>query len=324
MFVLKMMVIKHIFSYCHRLKIFALLFIILIVGVIFLNTNIFPENVKLIHAYKDMQQIPQRQFCTIFTSWTTRKDKATVHNNTLHLWTQLVPDIQPVLFTNESVLAQKALAHGWKVLPISHAACGNLPVLKSMFLDVQRNFPSQVYGYANSDILFDSTLNTTLRSILKHKQFYQNHSFLITGRRTNVNFHNLTVKSVRNLSTIASKGSLARIWGEDYFFTGNRFPWSKFPNMVIGRVAFDNYIVMFGNRNKAYVIDPTSNLLAVHQTTSDGNLASSKRPNAKCNTKLIQPQKYRQGYADCIPLETRHDFQGIIQMIKRKTPSLCH
>lgn len=193
-----------------------------------------------------------------------------------------------------------------------------------MFLDVQRNFPSQVYGYANSDILFDSTLNNTLHSILKHKQLYQNHSFLVTGRRTNVNFHNLTVKSVKDLSKIASKGHLARIWGEDYFFTRKYFPWSTFPDMVIGRVAFDNYVIIFGNKNKVYVIDTTLNILAVHQTTRDGNLASSKRPNAKCNTKLIKPQNYRRGYTDCIPLETRYDFQGTIQLIKRKTPSLCH
>ncbi|XP_014786171.1 uncharacterized protein LOC106880644 isoform X2 [Octopus bimaculoides] len=324
MLILKMLAIKHIFNYSHRLKIFAVLLMILIVGIIYLNMNMFSENVNLIHLYKVTKQKHQGQFCTIFTSWTTRKDKAIVHNNTLHLWTQLGPDIQLVLFTNESILAQEALALGWKVLPILHVACGNLPVLKSMFLDVQRNFPSKVYGYANSDILFDSTLNTTLRSILKHEQFYQNHGFLITGRRTNVNFHNLTVKSIRNLSKVASKGSLARIWGEDYFFTGTNFPWSTFPNMVIGRVAFDNYIIIFGNINKACMIDTTMSILAVHQTTSDGNLASSKRPNAKCNTKLIKPQKYRQGYTDCIPLETRYDFQGIVQIIKRTTPPLCH
>ncbi|GAB1600756.1 uncharacterized protein LOC115213921 [Argonauta hians] len=309
--------------YLHRMKIvYLVLMAMLAVSIVFMNTEIFLMKKHI--ASKFIKVKPTTQFCTIFTSWVTTEEKKNVHNNTLRLWTQLSSKIQPVLFTNDSVLAKQAIAYGWKILPILHTTCGNIPVLKSMFLDIQRNFPSRIYGYANSDILFDNSLETTLQAVSKYEKLYTNNGFLITGRRMNVNFANLTVDSLLNLTSKATKGSLAKVWGEDYFFTDNNFPWNIFPNMVIGRVAIDNYIVMFSNKNKVDTVDGTLSILAIHQTTQDGNLASSKKPNAKCNVKLVGNKKYRQGFSDCISLETRYDFQNEIQIIKRKIPPTCH
>lgn len=269
-----------------------------------------------------------KHLLTLFTSWLTTKDKLSVHNNTLRLWTMWLPDIIPVLFTNETDLGKRAISLGWKVLPITHYSCGKVPVLKTMFLESQKHFDSLLYGFANSDILFDGTLKENLQKMLSFDMLIKDKPCLITGRRVNVNFRsNLIVQDEHHLHNLTKKGSLSRVWGEDYFITSKHFPWNVVPNMVIGRVAFDNYLVMVGRQEKVRLIDTTNTLTAIHQTTSDGDMAGAKRPNSKCNVKLINHlklnQHFRQGYVDCIDLETRRDYRNDISVIKRFIPAVC-
>ena len=274
-------------------------------------------------------RLPPKRLLILFTSWLTTKDKLSVHNNTLRLWTSWLPDILPVLFTNDTSLRNRAIDLGWKVLPITHYSCGKVPVLKTMFLKTQKHFEGSLYGFANSDILFDNSLKENLETMLSYDTLLKDRPCLITGRRLNVNFRkNLFVQSETNLSSLSNKGSLSRVWGEDYFITNKLFPWKTVPDMVIGRVAFDNYLVMIGRRQKVRLIDTTRTLTAVHQTTSDGDMAGSKRPNAKCNVNLINKvkknQHFRQGYVDCIELETRRDYKNYISVIKRGIPAVCN
>lgn len=74
---------------------------------------------------------------TLFTSWTNRKDLSLVRNLTLRNWSQLKPFIRPILFTNDSQLADQAVQSGWHTLPVSRTAIG-VPVLKNMYLDTMR------------------------------------------------------------------------------------------------------------------------------------------------------------------------------------------
>lgn len=60
------------------------------------------------------------------------------------------------------------------------------------------------------------------------------------------------------------------------------------PDVVIGRVGYDNFLVVESNKRKIAVIDATKTLLAVHQTTKKGgNFESRKKLNKDYNNNLI-------------------------------------
>ena len=46
-----------------------------------------------------------------------------------------------------------------------------------------------------------------------------------------------------------------------------RFPWDSIPGVVIGRVAYDNWLVLNAIQQKQVVVDVSKTVLAVHQTT---------------------------------------------------------
>ena len=60
----------------------------------------------------------------------------------------------------------------------------------------------------------------------------------------------------------------------DYFITTHSgYPWRSIPNFVVGRVGYDNWLVVTAIRRNISVIDATLTLSALHQTGLDGNFA---------------------------------------------------
>ena len=172
-----------------------------------------------------------------------------------------------------------ARKHGWIVLPVPKKSAAKVPILRHMFLAVQEKYNSSYYGYANGDMMFDKRLVDTLTEILpavnKMKQV------LIVGRRTNVKL--LAKQEIRTLREVAELGSHGKLFGtnaEDYFITkAHGYPWQSIPDFVIGRVGYDNWLVVTALVKKIFTIDMTKTVMAVHQTDTDGNFAGhSKKP----------------------------------------------
>jgi hypothetical protein len=57
-------------------------------------------------------------------------------------------------------------------------------------------------------------------------------------------------------------------------------PWKDCPEVVVGRVAYDNWLVLNANKRRHTTIDATRTLLALHQTTKKGNGEGRSHPNA--------------------------------------------
>ncbi len=57
----------------------------------------------------------------------------------------------------------------------------------------------------------------------------------------------------------------------------NLVNWTTLPNFVVGRVAYDNALVDWAYHN-VYLIDAAQTILALHQSTDDGNRAWSQNP----------------------------------------------
>ncbi|XP_069119262.1 uncharacterized protein [Argopecten irradians] len=273
-------------------------------------------------------EISNQPILTLFTSWKDEKHVHEVHKKTLTNWSRFLPTFNLVMFTNDSVVSDQARDYGWKTYPIMHHAAGGAPVLKEMFQTVIANVNSTFYGYANSDILFTDALSDSLYLIAE--RFKSHTSVFISGIRTNV--LNLSLKEAASFPNIAkvatARGKLFEIHSADYFITTKSFPWKDVPPLVIGRRAYDNYIISHARRIKSTVIDATETIPAIHQTTAKGNREGMTRPDVDYNDRYlvkigINP-KYESGFVTCAEWKLYETLCGDIDIVQRKSlPKYC-
>ncbi|KAK2140619.1 hypothetical protein LSH36_1289g00076 [Paralvinella palmiformis] len=114
-----------------------------------------------------------------------------------------------------------------------------------MFKDVLSVSSSPFVGYANADVLFDRSLLATLRyfseSLDVSKQMV-----LIVGCRRNIDIQISDLGSGDNLTKISQMDNIRPYHDValDYFIISRRgLPWDKIPDFVVGRVAYDNWLV---------------------------------------------------------------------------------
>ena len=224
---------------------------------------------------------------TLFTTWNNSKENFARRNTTVSNWAQLTPQIIPVLFTNDQGLQRNVEQKGWRTLPVLKSQIG-IPVLKNMYLEAMKQFNSTFYAYANGDILFTDTLLTFLMSINKNETLLSN-TLLIVGQRTNVK--NVSAEEAVNFDLLknasTTRGKLFTTWAEDYFITTKKFPWSNMPSVVVGRRAYDNFLVLESIKQHFIVIDATKTILAIHHTTNAGNFENRKKAQSDFNAALI-------------------------------------
>ncbi|XP_041376035.1 uncharacterized protein LOC121388662 [Gigantopelta aegis] len=265
----------------------------------------------------------------LFTTWSDDMDGG-VRNNTCYNWGSLRPLVHPVLFTNSSSAAGQCKKNGWTILPLTQTAAGGAPVLKFMFSEIISRFNSTLYGYSNGDILFGDDLLQTLSAV--HVTFKtQTSPLLVVGVRTNVNnVKSLEASSSKNLREAAKKrGKLFISVSEDYFITNKAFPWDGIPEVVVGRVAYDNWLVLDSIHRGHTVIDATETILAVHQTTRKGNFqgrSNRRYPhyNRELLSRLHKNIYYSAGSTQCVKIITKYSMNGEIFALKRNSvPTFC-
>lgn len=264
---------------------------------------------------------------TLFTSWNDSPDKYLVHNLTSYNWLSLRPFVIPVLFTNETSLAEECSTAGWEVRHISVAAADGIPVLKYMYRDVMENYNTTFYAFSNGDILFTDTIISTILS-LRNSSVDLNKPVMIVGQRTNVdNVTELEGSTWSNITAIAKeRGKLFTGWAEDYFITTCAYPWNDIAEVVIGRRAYDNWLVYNSRKSKHLVLDGTKAILAVHQTTQAGNYEGHSHKNRDYNhnllVKVYKRIKYNAGIIECVEKYTDHEKSNVI-IKSRKVHKSC-
>ncbi|KAH3771654.1 hypothetical protein DPMN_172981 [Dreissena polymorpha] len=190
------------------------------------------------------------------------------------------------------------------------------------------HFNTSFYAFSNGDILFTDTLIHTLAQIINSTAVYLSKPVLIVGHRTNVN--NVTFEEGshwENITRISrSRGELFGDWAEDYFITTPSYPWNKVAEVVIGRRAYDNWLVYNARKMNYTVIDATDTLLAVHQTTNAGNFEGLNHSNSYYNhdllVKMYNSIPYEAGDLGCIEMFTQYDLKQY-QVKARKVPAYC-
>ncbi|KAH3864906.1 uncharacterized protein LOC127866974 [Dreissena polymorpha] len=273
---------------------------------------------------------------TLFTTWseTNSTEKKTVHNLTMRNWAQFKPMVEVVVFTNSTEDAKLAKAYGASVLPVLQHRGGGSPVLKWMFQEIMKDrITSTLFGYVNSDILFTDKFVQTLQAIIRNKKLTR--PFMIIGRRTNV--LDVTLEESETFSDLEkiakTRGELFGANAEDFFITNSAFPWAKIIDVVVGRLAFDNWIVGHAICElKIDVVDVSDTVLAVHQSTkAGGNYEGFQNKYAHYNAALFKALAlnpvYERGFTICTQERTFVSFCGEIMVTKRRDfwgPCDCH
>ena len=233
---------------------------------------------------------------SLFTTVIDRKDelKAFIQSNTMRSYNFLGPGLAATVFTESAKWANIAREAGISALTQFPKNPHGTPLLKGMYHAVEKTFTSPettafFYGYSNADILFSQTLLDTLMVI--HRDIVLGRlkpRVLIVGQRINkpVDPSKDGVHRKEDLAPLvlrlAKSGKLFQTNAQDFFFiTKGTFEWSKVPDFVIGRHAYDNWLVDHSVHHADIdVIDVTRTVHAVHQTGKDGDFAwmHKKRP----------------------------------------------
>jgi hypothetical protein len=197
---------------------------------------------------------------------------------------------------DNNTLSTVACRLGWEVLDVPRVSSYGVPYLKEMYKNTAQQFPGcAFYGYSNGDILYTRGLVDTLTAVNKVRKTLGR--ILVVGRRTNTPCCDQPLYLPDDV-TLASRqnGSLFISDAEDYFFiASNVFPWERIRDVVVGRSAYDNYLVGMAIRHNVSVVDATNTLLAVHQTDKDGNFAGHNNVDARFNHDVIGDFNYYLG-----------------------------
>ncbi|KAK7488936.1 hypothetical protein BaRGS_00019893, partial [Batillaria attramentaria] len=151
-------------------------------------------------------------------------------------------------------------------------------------------YNTRLYAFANGDILFTESLMDTLKVVLASRHLPLDvKPLLVMGQRTNVRWVRPEETSFSNLTRISKeRGKLTWVNAIDYFVVDRKFPWIDIPDLVIGRVWYDNWLVSYCIQRRFIVIDATKTLLAVHQTGKAGISEGSHRPTKWYNLNLLK------------------------------------
>jgi hypothetical protein len=206
-----------------------------------------------------------------------------IQRNALKSWTMAAPDAEVILFGDEEGAAETARELGIKYVAkveradfISSGFISINPetqgpkILRSFFDEAQRMARHEVVCYANCDIvLMEDFAAAAVKVGTAQKQF------LMVGRRWDTQ-----VAEPIEFAAADWKKSLwerARATGQqrsgdwiDYFVFRKGFFWGQMPEMVIGRVYWDQWMVWKAREMGAAVVDASEAVMAIHQNHDYG------------------------------------------------------
>ena len=216
-----------------------------------------------------LQKVLQRDNKAILTLFTTFKEshnKYYIHRKTIRNWGLLSPDVLPVLFIDPNVptdVVDYARQSKWNIFPVPN----------------EQVWYSDISPHISRSTTIDRNLTDTIYELIRRKKIFNN--MLVIGRRRNWKIKwQQHVSKLEEIGHYAKSAKLSMPFSHDYFIsTRNGYPWSTIPDFVVGRNAYDNWLVTTALTKKIPLVDATETITALHQSDSQGDREGVKTKN---------------------------------------------
>lgn len=198
---------------------------------------------------------------------------AMIQRNAIQSWT-LLPDVEVVLFGEETGLAEAARELGVKHIPRVTRNTNGTPLISSMFQLARENSDSPLLCIVNADMILMPDFLEAAKQVSKLKD-----NFVLLSQRWDLDmtapldFSEGWVRGLR--SAVNGQGQLHRPAGSDFFL----FPRSCYrdvPDFTIGRAGWDNWMIYKARKEGWAVIDCTPSVMIVHQNHDYSHLPEGK------------------------------------------------
>jgi hypothetical protein len=213
----------------------------------------------------------------------------TIQLNAIGSWLRLKPPCEVLLFGNEDGTAEAASQLGVKHIPEIECSDYGTPLISCAFRLAQKLSTRDLFCYVNADVILVSDFVSSLSQV-------EEKPFLVVGRRWDVNlkdsidFSDPSWES-KLLEHVHSNGVLHGPQGLDYFV----FPrglFEEMPPFLVGRVGWDNWMVLHARLSRVAVIDATRAITAIHQNHDyshlpDGEMTMRRGIEAQHNLELL-------------------------------------
>ena len=203
-----------------------------------------------------------------------REQSITHQERTFYNWAHLGGDINAIMISDDSNTRDWAASFGLQVSgKMEYEPTLQIPTYRGLFIEALRMSQSYLTGMANADLLFSDDLEVTLDAISEFAKLNGFERIFVTGQRTNaavpsnLRFHGVT-DMMDKTKILKTCGRLFVQYSEDYFFVSRDFwSWEKVPPLVLGGVAFDNWLVnkVVTTMKDVLSVDATSTVTCIHQ-----------------------------------------------------------
>lgn len=184
-------------------------------------------------------------------------------NNAIKSWTLLKPRPEIMLFGHEKGIDKAARRFGCIQKSLAMHKEFGIPLINRTFKRAQKNAKTSLMCFANTDIILTQDFMSAVERV--SQKFT---GFLMVGCKTDVDidfkidFAEDWEPKLRDY--VSRKSKLHSPTGIDYFvFTKGLYV--DIPPFMIGRTAWDNWLVWHILQRNIPVIDVTGGVLAVHQ-----------------------------------------------------------
>ncbi len=187
-----------------------------------------------------------------------------IQRNALQSWTRMMGNPQLILLGDDAGVPETAAELGLEYGgPLERTEFGT-PRLDHLFNRGQELARHDLVVYCNADIILAPDFPLHFKQIGDHFE-----NFLMIGQRWDLDItepidFNDPDWMMQQKARIMREGCLHRHSGVDYFaFRKGLYP--TIPPMAVGRVAWDNWLVMEAGRQNAAVVDASDAIFAIHQ-----------------------------------------------------------
>lgn len=198
-----------------------------------------------------------------------------IQRNAIASWTLLRPHAEIVLFGDDEGTADVAKEFGLR--HVSHIAKNEYgtPMLDDLFQSAQNVATCDLLCYANADIILMSDLVRAVEQVASRRR-----RFLMVGQRWNLDLEGPWDFRTANWEAtlrarVHERGRLYSRDAIDYFvFSKGLF--GAIPPFIVGRTAWDNWLIYRARKRLATVVNCTNVVMAVHQNHSYDRFGSQE------------------------------------------------